>query len=126
MKNAIISIVLFFSLLIGIFFLNNSIINLCDAIKYRTDDMEIVLLNEDYDKAYEKALDLLDFLEGNDLIPSIYVSHQDFDVMRHEAARLCVYISNNDISEAYSSLHFIKYSSQTIKHLQKVSLGNVL
>ena len=125
MKNAMLSIILFFSLLIGIFFLNSSVVNLCDSIKYKTDDMEIVLLNEDYDKAYEKSLDLLNYLEGNDFIPSIYTNHQDFDSIRHEAARLCVYISNNDIGEAYSSLHFIKYSVQTIKHLQKVSLGNI-
>ena len=125
MKNAIISIVLFFSLLIVVFFLNSSVVNLCDSIKNKTDDMEIVLLNEDYDKAYEKSLDLLNYLEGNDFIPSIYTNHQDFDAIRHEAARLCVYISKNDIGEAYSSLHFIKYSAQTIKHLQKVSLGNI-
>ncbi|WP_294394270.1 DUF4363 family protein [uncultured Clostridium sp.] len=125
MKNAIISVIIFFGLLIGVFFLNSSVVNLCDSIKYKADDMEIILLNEDYDTAYDKAVDLLYYLQDNDFIPSIYTNHQDFDAIRHEAARLCVYISKNDIGEAYASLHFIKYSSQTIKHLQAVNLSNI-
>lgn len=125
MKNAIISIALFLGLLIGIFFLNSSVVNLCDSIKNKTDDVEIILLNEDYNEAYEKAVELLYYVQTNDFIPSIYTNHQDFDAIRHEAARLCVYISKNDIGEAYSSLHYIKYSAQTIKHLQEVSLGNI-
>ena len=125
MRNAIISIAIFLGLLIGIFFLNSSVVNLCDSIKTKTDDMEIILLNEDYDEAYEKSIELLEYLQKNDFIPSIYTSHQDFDAIRHQSARLCVYISHNDIGEAYSSLHFIKYSAETIKHLQQVSLGNI-
>ncbi|EMU55706.1 MULTISPECIES: DUF4363 family protein [Clostridium] len=125
MKNAIISVIIFFGLLIGIFFLNNSVIDLCDSIKYKTDDMEVILLNEDYDEAYDKAVELLSYLQENDFIASIYTNHQDFDALRHEAVRLCLYISKNDIGEAYSSLHFIKYSAQTIKHLQSVTLGNI-
>ena len=120
MKNAIISVIIFFGLLIGIFFLNNSVIDLCDSIKYKTDDMEVILLNEDYDEAYDKAVELLSYLQENDFIASIYTNHQDFDALRHEAVRLCLYIG-----EAYSSLHFIKYSAQTIKHLQSVTLGNI-
>ena len=125
MKNALISVIIFFGLLISIFFLNNSVVDLCDSIKYKTDDIEIILLNEDYAIAYGKAVDLLNYLENNDFIPSIYTNHQDFDALRHETARLCVYISKNDIGEAYSSLHFIKYSAQTIKHHQSVTLGNI-
>lgn len=125
MKNAMISIVIFLGLLISIFFLNHSLVNLCDSIKYKADDIEIILLNEDYDSAYEKSIDFLHYLQENDFIPSIYTNHQDFDVLRHEAAKLCMYISNNEIGEAYASLHFIKYASQTIKHLQTVTLGNI-
>lgn len=125
MKNAIISIIVFFVLLIGIFFLNKSIINLCNSIEYKTEDIEVTLLNEDYDKAYDKSLDLLYYLQEGDFIASIYTNHQDFDSLRHEAIRLCLYISKNEIGEAYASLHFIKYSAQTIKHLQSVTLGNI-
>ena len=125
MKNAMISIGIFLGLLILIFFLNNSVLNICDSIKDKTDNMEIILLNENYEEAYEKSLELLEYLEENDFIPSIYTNHQDFDSIRHEAARLCVYISKNDMGEAYASLHFIKYNAETIKHLQRVSLGNI-
>lgn len=125
MKNAIISIIIFLSLLIGIFFLNSSVVNLCDSIKYKTDNIEIMLLNEDYETAYEEAVDLLSYLQESDFIASIYTNHQDFDTLRHEAVRLCLYISKRDIGESYASLHFIKYGAKTIKHLQAVTLGNV-
>lgn len=125
MKNAVISVIIFLGLLIGVFFLDNSVVNICDSIQYKADDMEIILLNEDYEEAYNKSVELLNYLYENDLIPSIYTNHQDFDLLRHEAAKLCMYISKNDIGEAYASLHFIKSGAQTIKHLQAVTLGNI-
>ena len=126
MKNAIISVIVFLFLLIGVFFLNSSVLNLCDDIKYKTDEIELILLNSDKQAAYDKSLELLDFLQENDLITSIYVNHQDFDAIRNEAIKLCVYISHDDITEANASLHVIKYSTNAVKHLQQPSLNNIL
>lgn len=125
MKNAVISIILFFVLIIGIFFFNNFVINLYDSIQSKTDEIEVILLNQDYSTAYEQSLELLYYLQDNDFIPSIYTNHQDFDTLSQEAAKLCVYISKNDIGEAYASLHFIKYNVETIKKLQEVTLRNI-
>lgn len=126
MKNAIISVIVFLSLLISVFFLNNSVLNLCNEIKYKTDEIELILLNNDKQTAYDKSLELLDFLQKNDLITSIYVNHQDFDSLKSEAIKLCVYISHDDITEANASLHVIKYNAETVKHLQKPGLDNIL
>lgn len=125
MKNAIISIIIFFSLLICLFLLHNSLIDLCDSIKYKTEDIEVILLNEDYELAYQKATDLLSYLEENDFITSIYTNHQDFDNLKNESVKLCLYISKNEISEAYASLHSIKYNVKAIKNLQSITLGNI-
>jgi len=126
MKNAIISVIVFLCLLISIFFCNSSVLNLCDDIKYKTDEIELILLNNDKQTAYDKSLELLEFLQKNDLITSIYVNHQDFDAIRNEAIKLCVYISHDDITEANASLHVIKYSAETVKHLQRPGLDNIL
>lgn len=125
MKNAILSIIIFFSLLICIFFLNNSVVNLCDSIIATTDDLEIMLLNGDYDTAYEKSTELLNSIEKNIFSASIYVNHQDYDILKYETAKLCIYISKDDISEAFASLHYIKYGADTIKDLQNVTIGNI-
>ena len=120
MKNAIISIIIFFFLLIFIGFLNNSILNLCYNIDTQLNEIETLLYNKDKNSSYEKSLELLTFLNKNDLITSIYVNHTDFDTIRYEATRLNIYISQDDDREAYASLNVIKQQTKTIKHLQKI------
>ncbi|MBE6072112.1 MAG: DUF4363 family protein [Clostridium butyricum] len=126
MKNAIISVIVFLCLLISIFFFNNSVLNLCNDIKYKTDEIELILLSNDKQAAYDKSLELLDLLHEKDFITSIYANHQDFDAIRNEAIKLCVYISHDDITEANASLHVIKYSTNIVKSLQEPSLNNIL
>lgn len=125
MKNAIISVVIFFSLLIAVIFINNSVLSLCDDIKNKTDEIELILLDKDKELAYDKSIELIDFLKENDLITSIYVNHQDFDALKNEAVKLSIYISHDDVSEANASLHVIKYGAETVKHLQKPGLDNI-
>lgn len=125
MKNAIISVVIFLSLLIAVIFINNSVLDLCDDIKDKTDEIELILLDKDKELAYDKSIELIDFLKENDLITSIYVNHQDFDTLKNEAVKLSIYISHDDISEANASLHVIKYGAETVKHLQKPALDNI-
>ena len=125
MKNAIISIIIFFFLLIFIGFLNNSILNLCYNIDTQLNEIETLLYNKDKNSSYEKSLELLTFLNKNDLITSIYVNHTDFDTIRYEATRLNIYISQDDDREAYASLNVIKQQTKTIKHLQKIGIHNI-
>lgn len=125
MKNAVISIIVFVSLLLSIFFLNKSVLNLCDDIKSMTNEIEVLLSDDDKENAYLKSLDLLEYLHKKDLITSVYVNHTDFDSMRYETSRLCIYIKENDKREANASLHVIKYQAETVKHLQKVGMDNI-
>ena len=125
MKNAVLSVIVFASLLLGIFFLNKSVLNLCDNIKIMTNEIEMLISANDKENSYLKSLELMQYLQDTDLITSVYVNHTDFDTMRYEAARLCVYIENNDKREANASLHVIKYQAETVQHLQKVGIDNI-
>ena len=125
MKNAVISVIIFIGLLVGIFFLNKSVLNLCDDIKVMTNEIEMLLSANDKENSYLKSLELIKYLQDTDLITSVYVNHTDFDTMRYEAARLCVYIENNDKREANASLHVIKYQAETVQHLQKIGIDNI-
>lgn len=125
MKNAIISLIVFIGLLTSIFFLNRSILNLCDDIKIMANEIEMFLSANDKENSYLKALELMNYLEEKDLVTSVYVNHSDFDTMRYETARLCVYIETDDKREANASLHVIKYQAETVQHLQKIGIDNI-
>ena len=125
MRNAIISLFIFICLLFSIYFLNNSLINLCNDIENKTAAIEDMIYDENIDDAYNSSLELLYYLNSYENINLICVNHQDFDTLKYESARLCVYISNNDLNEATASLHVIKYGASTIRNLQLINLYNI-
>ena len=65
MKNAIISVVIFFSLLIAVIFINNSVLDLCDDINNKTDEIELILLDKDKELAYDKSIELIKQIKDN-------------------------------------------------------------
>ena len=58
MRNAILSILLFLSIMIGVLFLNNSILNLCNDIKTQCEDIELKIADGNIQDAYSKSLEL--------------------------------------------------------------------
>ncbi len=125
MKNAIISVIIFFTILIFVGFLNNSVLNICDNIENQLKEIETLLYNKDRENSYAKSLELLNYINEKDLITSVYVNHTDFDTIRYEMSRLCIYISQDDDREAYASLNVIKQQAKAVKHLQKIELNNI-
>lgn len=125
MRNTLISILLFIILLIGIIYLNIGLIKICNNAKTSTNEIEELISNKEYDLAYEKAEELLYYIDGNDGIPTIYLNHTDYDLIVNECLKLCIYIEERDISEALTSLHLVKYSVTHLKDLQKVNLKNI-
>ena len=125
MKNAIISVIIFLILLIFIGFLNNSVLNICDNIENRLNEIETLIHNKDHKNSYAQSLELLNYINENDLVTSVYVNHIDFDTIRYEMARLCIYISHNDDCEAYASLNVIRNEAKAVKHLQKIGIDNI-
>ena len=125
MRNSFISISLFIILLVGIIYLNIEFVNICSHAKASSDEIEELILNKEYDLAYEKSEMLLSYIDGNDGIPTIYLNHTDYDLIINECLKLCIYIDERDISEALASLHIIKYSVTDLKELQKVNIKNI-
>lgn len=126
MRNAILSVLLFLSIMIGIFFLNNSIINLCDHIKIQSEDIELKITDGKLKDAYYQSLELLNSIEAKNLVTSIYLSHQEFDNLLNEALKLSTYLDHEDETEAHASLHLVKYNADHIKKLQIPTLENIL
>lgn len=126
MKNALISISLFVIIMTSMFFLNRSIINLCDNIEKKSEELEITLTNGDFEEAYQQSIQLLNLIEQNNFITSIYVNHQDFDTLNDEAVKLSVYTTYKDYAQSHASLHSMKYNAKHIKNLQIPRLENIL
>ena len=126
MKNSIISIVLFICTMVLVFFLNNSLLKLCDEVYQRADTMEETILNGDLDSAFEQSMDLVNLLKENNFEASVYVTHEYFDTLVDEAVKLSVYISYNDEVDANATIHYIKNLSEDMKKLQIPTIENIL
>lgn len=125
MRNSLISISLFIILLVGIIYLNIGFIKICNNTEIRSNEIEELIYNKEYDLAYEKSEELLSYIDGNDGIPAIYLNHTDYDLIVNECLKLCIYVQERDISEAVASLHLVKYSVTHLKDLQTVNLKNI-
>ena len=126
MRNAILSILLFLFTMICVYFLNNSILNLCNDIKTQAEDIELKITDGELEEAYSKSLELLNSIEEKNLVTSIYLSHQEFDNLLNEAVKLSTYIIHEDVTEAHTSLHLLKHNTDHIKKLQMPTLENIL
>lgn len=125
MRNAILSVLLFIMTMICVYFLNNSILNLCDDIKLKTEDIELKITDGKIEDAYYESLELLNSIEEKNLLTSLYLSHQEFDNLLNEAVKLSTYLVHDDKTEAHASLHLVKYNSDHLKKLQLPSLENI-
>jgi hypothetical protein len=126
MRNALISILIFILTMVCVHFLNNSILNLCDNITSQAEGIELKIRSDQMEEAYEQSLQLLNCIEENNAITSIYLSHQEFDNVLNEAVKLSTYLAHDDATEAHTSLHLVKHNTEHVKKLQMPSLENVL
>lgn len=125
MRNAIISIGLFIAIMCGIFYLNDSIITLCDDITSKSNEIGFALMNDDLETCYYLSNELINLLQEKNFEASIYLNHNDFDNLLNEALNLSIYILNDDRSESMASLTLLQYNTQHIRSLQIPKLENI-
>lgn len=125
MKNIVITVMLF-SLLVGsLFIFNNNFKKICDELLLRGSEIEEYLDNNEMDVAYNLSLELLNYLDSKDSIPAVYLNYVDYDLLINEALKVCIYIKNEDISEAQTSVHLIVFSANHLKSMHKVNIKNI-
>ena len=126
MKNTIISIFLFIVLIIGLFFLNNKFVNLCNEIVLRCDLIEESLNNYEEDKAYNDAVALIELIKEEADVPAIYLNHVDYDVLKNDALKLSLYIRGDDRAESLATLHAVRSTAEHLRDLQTPNFKNLL
>lgn len=125
MKNSLISIFIFLILISFLFYSNMKFKNLCTDTINDCEFLEYGLSSENKEESFEAAMIIFSRLDEQNIIPSIYINHLDYDVLLNEALKLTVYIEKDDMSEASTSLHLLKFAAQHIKDLQVPDLKNI-
>ena len=126
MKNAIISVIIFWSMFFSVLYFSKSMVSFCNVVEIKAEQIESTLSDQDMKKAYTEALELIDIIDDKKFLASIYLNHIDYDAISNEAVKLSVYVKCNDRSESTASLHFIKQNIDNIKNLQIPTLKNIL
>lgn len=126
MKNAIISVIIFWSMFFSVLYFSKSMVSFCNVVEIKSEQIESTLSDQDMKKAYTEALELIDIIDDKKFLASIYLNHIDYDAISNEAVKLSVYVKCNDRSESTASLHFIKQNIDNIKNLQIPTLKNIL
>ncbi|MGG7078343.1 DUF4363 family protein [Clostridium sardiniense] len=126
MKNTIISLILFLAVMGFMLFANSELINLCDDISKESAQIEELLNDKKWDESYAASVKLLNKLQEDGTVSSVYVNHTEVDAIIDNTVKLTVLVKCKDESESLSTLHLIKYNAERIKELQYPSIKNIL
>ena len=125
MRNTIISILIFLSLIIFVTYANNSLSKLCNEIIDTSALIETMIDNNDWNEAYIASLNIIDKIDDKNLLSSIYLNHCDFDNVMNEAIKLSLYVKSGDPSESLVSTNLLINLASTIKELHKTTFKNI-
>ena len=126
MKNTIVSIILFITVIGFVSFAHNELIDLCDAINMDSERIEELINEDNWDKAYEESVSLLSKLKDESLVSSIYINHVELDQLVDNTVLVTVNVKCKSKNDALASLHVVKYNSNRIKEMQNPKLRNIL
>lgn len=126
MKNTVISVILFALVMSFVAYCDYSLNNLTNYIEKQTTEIDDLLKNENYTKAYETSNKLTKEIKQKRMLLSIYVNHCDFDNIINESIRLTNYIKNKDVSESNVSVRILYNLSDNINTLHKPNIENIL
>ena len=126
MKNTYISIFLIIALVVGLFFLNNKFVSLCNEVIIRCDDIEEFLNSYDENNAYDYSVALIDLIIDEADVPAIYLNHVDYDMLKNDALKLSLYIRGEDRAESLATLHSLRSTAEHLRDLQTPNIKNLL
>lgn len=128
MKKTLKTIIYILSFFIFIFFINLSLKylnNVTIELEEKNDTLEDLITNKEWDKSYDEVISLLDYIEKNSTKMSIFINHQEIDLIESEIFKLTQYVKSKTYDESLASIHYIKFSVKNINRLQKINLQNI-
>lgn len=125
MKKTTVSIILFLLMAGAILYYDYITSTICDNIINRCSTLENIIYEKNWDEGYDSCVELLNYIESSYSDLAIYVTHTEVDNLKTETAKLSKYIKTNELSESLASTHYVKFTTETIKNMQKINLGNI-
>lgn len=125
MKNLLIALIIFSSLLGFVYYADYTLLKLCENITTSSDEIELLIEDGNWDEACKNSTILMDLIEGNGLIVSVYINHNDFDNLQDEALQLSIYTSCKNTMESLVSVNTLKNSALNLISLHKTNIKNI-
>ena len=125
MKRMFIPITIFFCLLIFIYFVNSSLINLCNYLIESSEEIEFLFKDKDYESCKNKIQEILTVLDDKTKITAVYINHADFDNFLEETNELYLYIKCEDYTNSLIAANSLKELAKNIEHLHEVTIENI-
>ncbi|WP_139905042.1 DUF4363 family protein [Clostridium thermarum] len=126
MKNALISFSLFLLLLVGMYFSLNYLKSTCTKILADSTKLEELILDEKWEDADKLSNDLYYYWENKSMVLSIFVNHMEIDALNNEILKLTQYVRTKSKDESLASTHVVKFYTNSIINLQKITIQNIL
>ena len=125
MRNTLIAIIIFSSLLGFVYYANYALLNLCEDVITSSDEIEILIEEGNFEEAHKNSNILMELIEENGLLTSVYIDHNDFDNLQDEALQLSIYTSCKDTTESLISVGTLKNSAINLTSLHKTNIKNI-
>lgn len=125
MKNLLIALIIFCSLLGFVYYADYTLLKLCENITTSSDKIELSIEEGNWDEARENSNILMELIEENGLIVSVYINHNDFDNLQDEALQLSIYTSCKNNMESLVSVKTLKNSALNLISLHKTNIKNI-
>lgn len=125
MRNTLIAILIFSSLLGFVYYANYSLLNLCEDVITSSDEIEILIEEGNFEEAHKNSNILMELIEKHGLLTSVYIDHNDFDNLQDEALQLSIYTSCKDTTESLISVGTLKNSALNLICLHKTNIKNI-
>ena len=125
MRNTLIAILIFSSLLGFVYYANYTLLNLCEDVITGSNEIEILIEEGNFEEAHKNSTILMELIEENGLLTSVYIDHNDFDNLQDESLQLSIYTSCSDTTESLISVGTLKNSALNLINLHKTSIRNI-
>ncbi len=125
MKNVVISLLIWVTMIITIAFSIKYLNKVSDNLGKLNNEIEQNITDDNWEKAYKTSIEFTDKWKDYSNIIKLFVDHQEMDKIEMELCKLPHYIKEMTKDEALASVHVLKFLSEHIAELEKIKIQNI-
>lgn len=124
-KSTITSCILFVLLIIAATFSSFYLHNFCVDFSNKFDELEELIVDENWDESYNYVVDLLDETSKKGKLTAVIINHEEVDKLELELYTLTQYVKNKNSDLSLATLHRMKFDLENIRKLNEFTLENI-